>query len=133
MLSKLISATNNAQSTALHWAAVNSQLSISKKLVQCPNGPGVRLIDAKNVAGRTPLGEAELAGWEEGARWFVEVMNLDEAPRATESAEDVGEDDVGTDAQDIEVEIEDADGQIAKMSISSKDVSSSRQALQKAL
>lgn len=87
----------------------------------------MRLIDTKNAAGRTPLGEAELAGWEEGAKWFVEVMNLDEAPRATETGEDVGDEDIGVDAKDIEVEIEDADGKVAKMSLSTKDVHAARQ------
>jgi hypothetical protein len=95
--------------------------------VRYPNGPGVRLIDVKNAAGRTPLGEAELAGWEEGAKWFVEVMNLDEAPPAAETGEDVGDEDVGVDAKDIEVEIEDADGKVAKMSLSGKDIDSARQ------
>ena len=57
------------------------------------------------------LGEAENIGWEEGAKWFVEVMNLEDAGK--------GDDDVGsaTEVADIEVEIQDADGQIAKMKI----------------
>ena len=57
----------------------------------------------------------------------MEVMNLDEAPQATETGEDVGDEDVGVDAKDIEVEIEDAEGKVAKMSISRKDVDAARQ------
>ena len=77
------------------------------------------MIGIKNVAGRSPLGEAELAGWEEGAKWFVQVMNLNleqeaEGPEGEEDALDM---ESGID-RDIEVEIQDADGQIAKMTIS---------------
>jgi hypothetical protein len=70
------------------------------------------------------LGEAELAGWEEGAKWFVQVMNLDHEQEPEGIEEGEGESDAtslatesGTD-RDIEVEIQDADGQIARMTIS---------------
>jgi uncharacterized protein len=109
----LLSAQNDAQSTALHWAAINQHLPIMQKLVQLPGGPGIDLIDIKNEAGRSPLGEAEMAGWQEGAKWLVEVMNLD----TNEVREDDG-DEVIDSAQEVEVEIEDADGQVAKMIIS---------------
>jgi hypothetical protein len=46
--------------------------------VEYPDGPGVGLIDVKNAAGRSPLGEAEAVGWDEGAKWMVEVMRLDD-------------------------------------------------------
>lgn len=81
------------------------------------DGPGRDLIDIKTKAGLSPLGEAELAGWEEGAKWFVEVMNLD--PEG--SKERPGDEDATLDTEDkrdIEVEIEDAEGRIAKMTIS---------------
>jgi len=78
-------------------------------LVRFPAGPGVDLIDIKNEAGRSPLGEAELAGWDEGARWLVQVMNLDE------TKEDVQESADPSDA--IQVEIQDADGQMATLTI----------------
>jgi ankyrin repeat protein len=74
----LLSAQNNAGSTALHWAALNAQLATARALVAFPDGPGARLIDVKNAAGRSPLGEAEAAGWDEGAKWMVEVMRLDD-------------------------------------------------------
>jgi len=73
----LLSAQNNAGSTALHWAALNAHLATARALVEFPCGPGVALIDVKNAAGRSPLGEAEAAGWDEGAKWMVEVMRLD--------------------------------------------------------
>ncbi|KAI0301764.1 ankyrin repeat-containing domain protein, partial [Multifurca ochricompacta] len=75
--SSLLSAQNNSGSTALHWAALNSQFGTARALVDFPGGPGVDLIDIKNAAGRSPLGEAEAVGWEEGAKWMVEVMKLD--------------------------------------------------------
>ncbi|KAJ3995675.1 ankyrin repeat-containing domain protein [Lentinula boryana] len=113
----LLSIPNNAGSTPLHWAALNSHLSIAKELVLFPSGPGVDLIDIKNSAGHSPLAEAELAGWQEGAKWLVEVMNL-ESVTEENGMEDVGDRDTVDPNQDVQVEIEDADGQIAKMTIS---------------
>lgn len=116
----VLSEQNSAQSTPLHWAAVNSHLPSVQKLVQFPGGPGKDLIDIKNAAGHSPLAEAELAGWDEGATWLVEVMNLEgmkeEAGDAAEESEAGASE--SEPPQDIEVEIEDADGQIAKMTIS---------------
>jgi len=61
-----------------------------------------------------------MAGWDEGAKYMVEVMNLDE---------NVGGDDDSVDdsnaAPDIEIEIQDAEGQISKMKISGASVPSS--------
>ncbi|TDL16455.1 cytoplasmic protein [Rickenella mellea] len=108
----IIGVLNNSRSSPLHWAALNSHLAVAKTLVEFPGGPGVDLIDIKNDAGRTPLGEAEMAGWDEGARWFVEVMKLDE------KADPEDELRLADSVEDIEVEIEDANGEIARMSIS---------------
>ncbi|KAI9453606.1 ankyrin [Lactarius psammicola] len=85
----LLSAQNNAGSTALHWAALNAQLGTARALVGFPGGPGADLIDIKNAAGRSPLGEAEAAGWDEGAKWMVEVMRLDDAGAAPSEEEDI--------------------------------------------
>ncbi|PCH36588.1 ankyrin [Wolfiporia cocos MD-104 SS10] len=109
----LLSAQNEAKSTPLHWAAVNSHLSIAQALVRYRSGPGITLIDIKNSAGRSPLGEAENVGWEEGAKWFVEVMNLDDGGKEEELRPANG-------TENIEVEIQDAEGQVAKMSIGSR-------------
>ncbi|THV06672.1 ankyrin [Dendrothele bispora CBS 962.96] len=123
----LLSVQNDSGSTPLHWAALNSHLDIVKTLVQFPSGPGIDLIDIKNAAGRSPLAEAELSGWEEGAKWLVEVMNLDtEKNIKEENGADVDDSDVVDPKQDIEVEIEDADGQVAKMTISGGDTSIGR-------
>ncbi|OJT06543.1 Ankyrin repeat-containing protein P16F5.05c [Trametes pubescens] len=113
----LLAAPNNAGSTALHWAALNSHLPIAQKLVQFSAGPGVDLIDVKNSAGRSPLGEAEMVGWEEGAKWFVEVMNLDEGAKGEEELHPA------EGPENIEVEIEDAEGQVAKMTLGPKSAS----------
>ena len=107
----LLLVQNRAGSTALHWAALNSHLTTAQKLVKFPNGPGIDLIDIKNEAGHSPLAEAELSGWEEGAKWFVEVMNLDENAKGEEDLQPTEA------ANNIEVEIEDAEGQVAKMTL----------------
>ncbi len=113
----MLSAQNNSGSTALHWAALNSQLEVAQKLVEYPGGAKLDLIDIKNKAGLSPLGEAENAGWEEGAKWFVEVMNLE--PAGSEQIDDEATlDSEDGSRRDIQVEIEDADGKIAKMTIS---------------
>ncbi|CAK5281941.1 unnamed protein product [Mycena citricolor] len=114
----VLSAKNHADSTPLHWAALNSHLEIMKKLVQVPAGPGLDLIDIKNSAGRSPLGEAELAGWDEGARWLVQMMKLDTGG-VNEGESDVndGDGDAAIGAGEVEIEIEDADGKLAKMRI----------------
>lgn len=77
--SSLLSTSNRAGSTALHWAVLNAQLSAARRLVEFPGGPGIDLIDIKNAAGHSPLAEAEAAGWDEGAKWIVEVMRLADA------------------------------------------------------
>ncbi|KAG6918879.1 hypothetical protein DXG01_010943 [Tephrocybe rancida] len=113
--SALLAAQNSAKSTPLHWAALNKHLAVVQKLVEYPDGPGIDLIDIKNTAGHTPLGEAELAEWDEGATWLVKMMNLD----AEDAEKEKGGDDEDVEVpQDIEVEIEDAEGQVAKMTIS---------------
>ncbi|RDB25133.1 Ankyrin repeat-containing protein P16F5.05c [Hypsizygus marmoreus] len=117
----LLAAQNSARSTPLHWAALNGHLAVMQKLVEFPGGPGIDLIDAKNAAGRSPLGEAELAGWDEGAAWLVKMMNLDTEVGEKEKngdAEEEADIDGPLAQQDIEVEIEDAEGQVAKMTIS---------------
>ncbi|KZS88185.1 hypothetical protein SISNIDRAFT_460053 [Sistotremastrum niveocremeum HHB9708] len=117
----LLSTANSSLSTPLHWAALNSHLKAMQLLVEFPSGPQADLIDQKNSAGRTPLGEAEMAGWEEGAQYLVSKMKLDETTagdgEATAEADEVV-------TGDIEVEIEDADGQIARMKLDGSSSSS---------
>jgi ankyrin repeat protein len=111
----ILPAQNSAGSTALHWTVLNQHLEVAQKLVHFTGGPGVDLIDIKNTAGRSPLGEAEMTGWDEGARWLVQKMKLDEVGNDVNDTEEDGPVDT---AQDVEVEIQDADGQVAKMTIS---------------
>jgi len=113
----LLAAKNSAQSTPLHWAALNSHLFITQRLVEFPGGLGVDLIDIKNAAGRSPLGEAEIAGWEEGAKWLVQMMKLDAEVTEHEVESGVREGS-GDPLPDVEVQIEDADGQMAMLTIS---------------
>lgn len=102
-------ANKSGDSTPLHWASLNSHLPIVKALVAA-GGPS--LIDAKDSSGCTPLGEAERSGWDEGAAYLVSAMNLNEGEmKAKETDEAVDEN------QTVEVEIEDADGGVAKMTI----------------
>ncbi|KAF7782757.1 hypothetical protein Agabi119p4_2133 [Agaricus bisporus var. burnettii] len=112
----LLSAQNHSGSTPLHWAALNAHLSVVKQIVQLPDGPGSDLIDIKNKAGRSPLAEAEMVGWDEGAQWLVETMRLDPGPREADKDDHMGDDEAIV-TKDIQVEIEDADGQIAGMTI----------------
>ncbi len=114
--SKLLAEQNESGSTPLHWAALNMQLGVAQKLVQHPQGPGRDLIDIKNKFGRSPLGEAEMAGWDEGAKWFVEVMNLD-AEGSQEQPTESNADFEDSKTSDIEVEILDADGQVARLTL----------------
>lgn len=68
------------------------------------------LIDIKNAAGRTPLGEAEQAGWDEGAKWMVEVMRLD-VGGGEEGVESIEK------PTEIEIEVEGIEGDVAKMTV----------------
>jgi len=109
----LLSASNRAGSTALHWAALNAQLAAARRLVEFPGGPGVYLLDIKNAAGRSPLGEAEAAGWDEGAKWMVEVMRMVDAGEVGAVAE---EEEETADSQ-IDDQDQDTDGQAARISV----------------
>ena len=105
--SSLLSAGNRAGSTALHWAALNSQLGTARALVEFPGGPGVELIDIIHAAGHSPLGEAEAAGWDEGAKWMVEVMRLvDPGGAGAAAAAAVAEEEEDTDDQAALISVE---------------------------
>ncbi|KAG1762108.1 cytoplasmic protein [Suillus occidentalis] len=110
----ILSAQNSAGSTTLHWAALNQHLEGTQKLVRFTGGSGVDL--NQNIAGRSPIGEAEMIGWVEGARWLVQEMKLDETSQ--HDVNDSEEDGPVDTTQGVEVEIQDADGAVAKMTIS---------------
>jgi len=115
--SSLLSAQNYAGSTALHWAVLNAHIAAARALVGYPGGPGASLIDVKNAAGRSPLGEAEAAGWDEGAKWMVEVMRLDDNGNDDGAgSDDVGDSraEVGEQPADMVIgHDQDADGRVA--------------------
>jgi ankyrin repeat protein len=123
--SSLLSAQNSAGSTALHWAALNAQLDTARALVGFSNGPGVDLIDIKNTAGRSPLGEAEAAGWDEGAKWMVEVMRLDDVGATTQGEEEREDADAEKDVQDSDDRITHTSLPAAKMPVDRGDLDSS--------
>ncbi len=112
--SSLLAAQNESGSTALHWAALNMQLEVVKRLILHPNGPGRDLIDIKNKYGRSSLSEAEFAGWDEGAKWFVEMMNLDMEPNEQDDIANLGDE---AKNHPVEVKIRDADGQVASFTV----------------
>ncbi|KAI0291265.1 hypothetical protein BC826DRAFT_1023268 [Russula brevipes] len=115
----LLSAQNRAGSTALHWAALNSQLAAARALVEFPGGPGIDLIDVRNAAGRSPLGEAEAAGWDEGAKWMAEVMRLDVGDGASRAGAEDGAA-VGEDEESADFQVggsQDADGRISPAAV----------------
>ncbi|TRM68842.1 ankyrin repeat-containing domain protein [Schizophyllum amplum] len=106
-------AANAAGATPMHWAALNAQLGTVEALFKAG---GARLIDVKDGLGRSPLGVAEQSGWDEGARWMVERMDLSAGTAEEGDAAEDGADEK-VDGHDIEVEIEDAEGGIARMAI----------------
>jgi uncharacterized protein len=112
--SSLLSTSNRAGSTALHWAALNAQLAAARRPVEFPGGPGIDLIDIKNAAGRSPLAEAEAAGWDEGAKWMVGVMRLVDAGGVGAVAE---EEEEPADSQIEDQDQKDTDGGAARISV----------------
>lgn len=71
-------------------------------------GPGV--LDIKNSNGRSVITEAEMIGWEEGVSWMMTVMSVD-------TKEQEGDEVLEEGSTDVEVEIQDAEGRIAKMNL----------------
>jgi ankyrin repeat protein len=99
----LLTVQNHSGSTPLHWAALNGHLPVLQALVQFHGGPGAALIDIKNAAGRSPLGEAEATGWEEGAKWLVEMMRVDPDNVEKEEGDD-GDGDESAPARDLQTD-----------------------------
>lgn len=75
---------------------------------------GPALISIRNNAGRTPLGEAEHAGWDDGARWLVSVMDFDADGEGGESNINEGTSDDADDTEDMET-VEAASSEMEKM------------------
>jgi len=98
----------SARSTPLHWATINRQLEVIKMVVEVC---GVGVLDIQNSKGRSVITEAEMSGWDEGATWMVGVMSVD--AKEEEGEESVEEEALGN----VEVEIQDSEGRIAKMNL----------------
>ncbi|KAL5512464.1 hypothetical protein ACEPAG_3117 [Sanghuangporus baumii] len=128
-----LTSANDAGNTALHWACLNGHLECVKRLVTYKPDPnrveesavlGPALVLVRNHAGQTPLSEAERAGWEEGARWLVSVMDLQAVSETSvegeTSAEDVeGDREADTVTfQDGEKEQEKIEKDLARLDIS---------------
>lgn len=72
---------------------------------------GAAVLDIKNKSGRSAITEAEMNEWAEGVTWMVGVMTVDNAASATQETDEVVE------SEDVQVEIQDAEGRIAKLNV----------------
>ncbi|KIY46157.1 ankyrin [Fistulina hepatica ATCC 64428] len=108
----LLAVQNATGSTALHWAALNAHIDVLKRLVDFAGGPGIDLIDIKNLSGLSPLGVAEQVSFDEGAQYLVQMMRLDGGEEETADTDAVVDP-----TQNVEVQIEDADGNLAKTTL----------------
>ena len=119
----------SAGSTPLHWATLNKQLDVVKQLVKLcgawgflfPNwlsrnsvrsrclGPGI--LDVRNKSGRSAITEAEMNEWAEGVTWMVGVMSVDDSGGGAQETDEPVE------SGDVQVEIQDAEGRVAKLSV----------------
>jgi len=98
----------SAGSTALHWATLNKQFDVVKRLVKLC---GAEVLDIKNKSGRSAITEAEMNEWAEGVTWMVGVMNVDDTGGAAQETDEVVE------SEDVQVEIQDAEGRVAKLNM----------------
>jgi len=69
------------------------------------------VLDVKNKSGRSAITEAEMYEWTEGVTWMVGVMSVDNSGGAAQETDEVVE------SGDVQVEIQDAEGRVAKLSI----------------
>ena len=69
------------------------------------------MLDIKNKSGRSAITEAEMNEWAEGVTWMVGVMSVGDSGGVTQETDEV----VGS--EDIQVEIQDAEGRVAKLNM----------------
>lgn len=84
-------------------------LIIRKTPAQRLSGAGV--LDVKNQSGRSAITEAEMNEWAEGVTWMVGVMTVDDTGGSARETDEVVE------SGDVQVEIQDAEGRVAKLNI----------------
>ena len=69
------------------------------------------MLDVKNKSGRSAITDAEMNEWTEGVTWMVGVMSVDDSGGAAQETDEVVE------SGDVQVEIQDAEGRVAKLSM----------------
>ena len=69
------------------------------------------MLDIKNKSGRSAITEAEMNEWAEGVTWMVGVMSVGDSGGAAQETDEVVE------SEDVQVEIQDAEGRVAKLSM----------------
>ena len=69
------------------------------------------MLDVKNKNGRSAITEAEMNEWAEGVTWMVGAMSVDDSGGTTQEADEAAE------SGDVQVEIQDAEGRVAKLSV----------------
>ncbi|EJT96996.1 hypothetical protein DACRYDRAFT_59950 [Dacryopinax primogenitus] len=91
----LLTTPNTSLSLPVHWAALNRHLPILAILVSDTRIDGAHLIALPNGSGKSSLTVAEEEGWDEGASWLADKIELALAVGEGETAEGVEEEDVG--------------------------------------
>lgn len=69
------------------------------------------MLDAKNKSGRSAITEAEMNEWADGVTWMVGAMSVDDSGGAAKETDEVVE------SGDVQVEIQDAEGRVAKLNV----------------
>jgi hypothetical protein len=69
------------------------------------------VLDIKNKSGRSAITEAEMNEWAEGVTWMVGVMTVGDTGGAAQETDEVVE------SEDVQVEIQDTEGRVAKLSV----------------
>lgn len=69
------------------------------------------MLDIKNKSGRSAITEAEMNEWAEGVTWMVGIMSVDDSGGGVQETDEVVE------SGDVQVEIQDAGGGVAKLNM----------------
>ena len=69
------------------------------------------MLDIKNKSGRSAITEAEMNEWAEGVTWMVGIMSVDDSGGGVQETDEVVE------SRDVQVEIQDAGGGVAKLNM----------------
>ena len=80
-------------------------------LKSCRSCQGAEVLDVKSKNGRSVITEAEMNEWVEGVTWMVGTMTIDETGGTAHETDEIVE------SREVQVEIEDAEGRVAKLSM----------------